>query len=153
MRLQVIIPLIILLIFSYLIFIFPFEVISSWLDRSTSLQETILSTAFVYLVCLYYFRSKSSNKIVKFFVYEGMGIGTISLFIVIFILIISLALSINDTQKIFIFFIIFFPSIIYGFLNAKNVIGTTTGGFADILPFPRHLDTATKTNTTITQTP
>ena len=121
MRLQVIIPLIILLIFSYLIFIFPFEVISSWFGRSTSLQETILSTAFVYLVCLYYFRSKSSNKIVKFFVYEGMGIGTISLFIVIFILIVSSPLSINDTQKIFIFFIIFFPSIIYGFLNAKNV--------------------------------
>ena len=121
MRLQVIIPLIILLIFSYLIFIFPFEVISSWLGQSSSLQETILSTVFVYLVCLYYFRSKSSNKIVKFFVYEGMGIGTISLFIVIFILIVSLALSINDTQKIFIFFIIFFPSIIYGFLNAKNV--------------------------------
>ena len=122
MRLQVIIPLIILLIFSYLIFIFPFEVISSWLGRSTSLQETFLSTSFVYLVCLYYFRSKSSNKIVKFFVYEGMGIGTISLFTVIFILMVSLLLSINNTQKIFIFFIIFFPSIIYGFFNAKNVI-------------------------------
>ena len=121
MRLQVIIPLIILLIFSYLIFIFPFEVISSWLGRSTSLQETIISTTFVYLVCLYYFRSKSSNKIVKFFVYEGMGIGTISLFVVIFILMVSLVVTINDTQKIFIFFIIFFPSIIYGFLNAKNV--------------------------------
>ena len=121
MRLQVIIPLIILLIFSYLIFIFPFEVISSWLGRSTSLQETILSTAFVYLVCLYYFRSKSSNKIVKFFVYEGMGIGTISLFVVIFILMVSLVVTINDAQKIFIFFIIFFPSIIYGFINAKKV--------------------------------
>ena len=121
MRLQVIIPLIILLIFSYIIFIFPFEVISSWLDRSTSLQETILSTAFVYLVCLYYFRSKSSNKIVKIFVYEGMGIGTISLFVVIFILMVSLVVTINDSQKIFIFFIIFFPSIIYGFFNAKNV--------------------------------
>ena len=121
MRLQVIIPLIILLIFSYLIFIFPFEVISSWLGRSTSLQETILSTAFVYLVCLYYFRSKSSNKIVKFFVYEGMGIGTISLFVVIFILMVSLVVTINDAQKIFIFFIISFPSIIYGFFNAKNV--------------------------------
>ena len=121
MRLQVIIPLIILLVFSYLIFIFPFEVISLWFGRPTSLQETIISTTFVYLVCLYYFRSKSSNKIVKFFVYEGMGIGTISLFIIIFILIVSLPLSINDTQKIFIFFIIFFPSIIYGFFNAKNV--------------------------------
>ena len=121
MRLQVIIPLIILLIFSYLIFIFPFEVISSWLGRSSSLQETILSTVFVYLVCLYYFRSKSSNKIIKFFVYEGMGIGTISLFTVIFILMVSLVVTINDTQKIFIFFIVFFPSIIYGFFNAKNV--------------------------------
>ena len=121
MRLQVIIPLIILLIFSYLIFIFPFEVLSSWLGRTTSLQETILSTAFVYLVCLYYFRSKSSNKIVKIFVYEGMGIGTISLFVVIFILMVSLVVTINDSQKIFIFFIIFFPSIIYGFFNAKNV--------------------------------
>jgi predicted MPP superfamily phosphohydrolase len=121
MKLKAIIPLIILLIFSYIIFIFPFEVISSWLGRSAPLQETILSTAFVYLVCLYYFRSKSSNKIVKFFVYEGMGIGTISLFIVIFILMVSLVVTISDTQKIFIFFIIFFPSIIYGFVNAKKV--------------------------------
>ena len=121
MRLQFIIPLIILLVFSYLIFIFPFEVISSWFGRPTSLQETIVSTTFVYLVCLYYFRSKSSNKIVKFFVYEGMGIGTISLFIVIFILIVSLAITISETHKIFIYFIIFFPSIIYGFLNAKHV--------------------------------
>lgn len=82
MKPRVLIPLTILLIFSYLIFIFPFEIISSWLGYSTSLQETVLSTAFVYLVCLYYFRSKSSNKIIKLFVYEGIGIGTLSLFIV-----------------------------------------------------------------------
>ena len=122
MRLQVIIPLIILLIFSFLIFIFPFEIISSWLGHPTSVQETVLSTAFVYLVCLYYFRSKSSNKFIKLFVYEGMGIGTLSLFIVFFILLISLVLNISDIQKIFIFLMIFFPSIIYGFLNAKKVI-------------------------------
>ena len=78
MKPRVLIPLTILLIFSYLIFIFPFEIISSWLGYSTSLQETVLSTAFVYLVCLYYFRSKSSNKIIKLFVYEGIGIGTLS---------------------------------------------------------------------------
>ena len=73
------------------------------------------------LVCLYYFRSKSSNKLIKFFVYEGMGIGTISLFIVIFILVISLVITISDTQKILIYFLTFFPSIIYGFINAKKV--------------------------------
>src|SRR5210317_2317155 len=103
MKIRLVVPLVIFLIFSYLIFIFPFEIISSWLGRSTPLQETILSTAFVYLTCLYYFRSKSSNKIIKFFIYEGMGIGTISLFIVIFILSISLVFSISETQKIVIF--------------------------------------------------
>ncbi|AFS48439.1 Calcineurin-like phosphoesterase [alpha proteobacterium HIMB59] len=121
MKPRVLIPLTILLIFSYLIFIFPFEIISSWLGYSTSLQETVLSTAFVYLVCLYYFRSKSSNKIIKLFVYEGIGIGTLSLFIVFFILLISFILNINEAQKIFIFFITFIPLIIYGFFNAKIV--------------------------------
>lgn len=121
MKLRIIIPLTILLLFSYLIFIFPFETISSWLGHTTSIQETILSTTFVYLVCLYYFRSKSSNKLIKLFVYEGMGIGTISLFIVIFILATSLVINISDNQKIFIYFLIFFPSIIYGFINAKNL--------------------------------
>ena len=121
MKLRIIIPLTILLLFSYLIFVFPFETIALWLGRTTSYQETILSTALVYLVCLYYFRSKSSNKLIKFFVYEGMGIGTISLFIVIFILVISLVITISDTQKILIYFLTFFPSIIYGFINAKKV--------------------------------
>ena len=121
MKLRIIIPLTILLLFSYLIFVFPFETIALWLGRTTSYQETILSTAIVYLVCLYYFRSKSSNKLIKFFVYEGMGIGTISLFIVIFILLISLVITISDTQKTFIYFLTFFPSIIYGFINAKKV--------------------------------
>ena len=67
MKIRLVVPLVILLIFSYLIFIFPFEIISSWLGRSTSLQETMISTAFVYLICLYYFRSKSSNKIITAF--------------------------------------------------------------------------------------
>ena len=85
------------------------------------LYGSILSTAFVYLVCLYYFRSKSSNKLIKFFVYEGMGIGTISFFIVSFILATSSVITISDKQKIFIYFLIFFPLIIYGFINAKKV--------------------------------
>ena len=121
MKIRLIVPLAILLIFTYLIFIFPFEIISSWLGRSTSLQETMISTAFVYLICLYYFRSKSSNKIIKFFVYEGLGIGTVSLFIVFLILITSSVFTVSESQKVLIFFIIFFPSIIFGFLNAKKV--------------------------------
>ena len=45
MKLRIIIPLTILLLFSYLIFVFPFETIALWLGRTTSYQETILSTA------------------------------------------------------------------------------------------------------------
>ena len=121
MKLRIVIPLTILLVFSYLIFVFPFETISSWLGRSSSLQETIFSTSFIYLVYLYYFRTKSKNKFIKFFVYEGIGIGAVSLFIVIFILAVSLVVTISNTLKIYIYFIIFFPSIIYGLINAQNV--------------------------------
>lgn len=53
--------------------------------------------------------------------YEGLGIGTVSLFIVFLILIISLVFAVSESQKVFIFFIIFFPSVIFGFLNAKKV--------------------------------
>lgn len=121
MKVRELISIIVLYFISYLIFIFPFDVLSSWLGKPTSIFEAIISTTIVFSLCLYYFRSKSTNKIIKFFVYEGMGIGTISLFIVIFILSISLVFNISETQKIVIFVIIFFPSLVFGFLNAKRV--------------------------------
>ena len=119
MKLSVITPLFILLIFTYLVFIFPFEILASWIGKPGSPFEIILSTLVVYFICLYYFRSKNSNKILKFFVYEGVGIGSVSLFIIIPLLFIELLLDIPDKYKLISFFSFQIPLLIYGFLNAR----------------------------------
>ena len=119
MKLSVITPLFILLIFTYLVFIFPFETLASWIGRPSSSFEIIISTLIVYFICLYYFRSKRSNKIIKIFVYEGVGIGSVSLFIIIPLLFIELFLDIPDKYKLISFFSLQIPLLIYGFLNAR----------------------------------
>lgn len=121
MKLSVITPLFILLIFTYLVFIFPFEILASWIGRPGSYFEIILSTLVVYFICLYYFRSKNSNKILKFFVYEGVGIGSVSLFIIIPLLLIELLLDIPDKYKLISFFSLQIPLLVYGFLNARSL--------------------------------
>ena len=83
MKVRELISIIVLYFISYLIFIFPFDVLSSWLGKPTSIFEAIISTTIVFSLCLYYFRSKSTNKIIKFFVYEGFGIGTVSFFLIL----------------------------------------------------------------------
>ena len=119
MKLSVITPLFVLLIFTYLVFIFPFEILASWIGKPGSSFEIISSTLVVYFICLYYFRSKHSTKILKFFVYEGVGIGSVSLFIIIPLLFIELFLDIPDKYKLISFFSLQIPLLIYGFLNAR----------------------------------
>ena len=121
MKLSHIPPLIILFIFVYLVFIFPFEILISWLGIPNSPLEIILATFIVYLICLYYFRSKSSNKILKFFIYEGVGVGSISLFIVVPLLFIELFFYIPNQIKLISFFSLQIPLLVYGFWNAKSI--------------------------------
>ena len=80
MKVRVMLSIITLYFISYLIFIFPFDVLSTWLGNPTSLFEVFITTTLVFSLCLYYFRSKSTNKFIKIFVYEGFGIGTVSFF-------------------------------------------------------------------------
>ena len=121
MKLSIITPLFILFIFVYLVFIFPFEILISWLGISNSPLKIISSTFIIYLICLYYFRSKSSNKILKFFIYEGVGVGSISLFIVVPILFIELFIYIPNQIKLISFFSLQIPLLVYGFWNAKAI--------------------------------
>ena len=115
------ISLIVLYIISYLIFIFPFDVLSSWLGKPTSLLEVLICTTIVFALCLYYFRSKSTNKIIKFFVYEGFGIGTVSLFIIIPLCIFNYFKILIEYQLVILFFSIQIPAIFYGYVNSKNL--------------------------------
>ena len=111
---------IILFAFSYLIFIFPFDILSTWLGKPTSLFEALLGTTIVFGICLYYFKSKSTNKIIKFLVYEGIGVGTVSFFIILPLIIISYV-KIIDFHLALLFFTFQIPAIIYGYVNSKKL--------------------------------
>ena len=118
---RALISLVILFVISYLIFIFPFDILSSWLGYPSKLHESLLATSVVFAFCLYYFRSKSTNKIIKFFVYEGFGIGTVSFLIVLPLIVISYFQILINYQLVIIFFSIQIPAIIYGYMNSKKL--------------------------------
>ena len=118
---RALISLVILFVVSYLIFIFPFDILSSWLGYPSKLHESLLATSVVFALCLYYFRSKSTNKIIKFFVYEGFGIGTVSFFIILPLIVISYFQILINYQLVIIFFFIQIPAIIYGYMNSKKL--------------------------------
>ena len=121
MNLKLIFSLFILLIFTFLVFVLPFEIVVSWMGYQGSIVEPVFSTAFIYVICLYYFRSKSSNKIIKTLVYEGVGIGSLSLFIVLPILFFDLIIDLSDQFKLYVFFIFQIPLLIFGFWNARGL--------------------------------
>ncbi len=118
---KALISLVILFVISYLIFIFPFDILSSWLGNPSKLHESLLATSVIFALFLYYFRSKSTNKIIKFFVYEGFGIGTVSFFIILPLIVISYFQILINYQLVTIFFSIQIPAIIYGYMNSKKL--------------------------------
>ena len=121
MKVRELISIIVLYFISYLIFIFPFDVLSSWLGKPTSIFEAIISTTIVFSLCLYYFRSKSTNKIIKFFVYEGFGIGTVSFFLILPFIVVEYFNIINNYKLAVIFFALQIPCIIYGYINSRKI--------------------------------
>ena len=121
MKVRELISIIVLYFISYLIFIFPFDVLSSWLGKPTSIFEAIISTTIVFSLCLYYFRSKSTNKIIKFFVYEGFGIGTVSFFLILPFIAVEYFDIISNYKLAVIFFTIQLPCIIYGYINSRKI--------------------------------
>ena len=121
MTLRSIFPLIILLIFVYVVFVFPFEIIATWLGHPGGTLELIISTLVIYLICLFYLRTKNSNKLLKFLVYEGVGVGSISLFIIVPILFLDIFILIPNNIKITIFFFFQIPLLIFGLFNARKI--------------------------------
>ena len=106
---------------SYLIFIFPFDVLSTWLGNPTSLLEVFITTTLVFSLCLYYFRSKSTNKFIKIFVYEGFGIGTVSFFLILPLIAFEYLKIVSSYNLAIFFFFIQIPTIIYGYINSKKI--------------------------------
>mgnify|MGYP003325394450 CR=1 FL=1 len=91
---------VILLIITYLFYIFPFETLNKFLFNQTqSFQYSLINTLIFYILILYYLRSHNTFKPLKIFVYEGLGIGFISF------IIISICIFLNFILQISTFFI------------------------------------------------
>ena len=121
MSLKVLISLITLYLISYLIFIFPFVILSTWLGKPTSILEILITTTLVFVLCLYYFRSNTTNKFIKFFVYEGFGIGTVSFFLILPLIVIEYFNIFTNYKLAIFFFTIQIPSVIYGYFNSTKI--------------------------------
>ena len=82
---------------TYFIYVYPFEILNELLfnekvNRRTSLYYTIIISVLI----IFYFRSYVSLKPLKMFIYEGMGIGFISFWIVTTAIIIDGIFNINS---------------------------------------------------------
>ena len=77
-------------IISYFIYVYPFEILNEFLfNEISNRRSSLLTSLFISILVIFYFRSKNTFQPLKFFVYEGMGIGFISFWIVNILLIVS----------------------------------------------------------------
>ena len=107
---------------SYFIYIYPFEILSDLiLNEKVSRQNSFYSTLFVSLLVVYYFRSHNSFFLLKLFVYEGMGVGFISFWIINLALMISLTNFLNDYQLGITSLTLIIILSIYGMFNARFI--------------------------------
>jgi len=105
---------------SYFIYIYPFEILSDLiLNEKVSRKNSFYSTLLVSLLVIYYFRSYNTFFLLKLFVYEGMGVGFISFWIINLSLIISLTNFLNDYQLGIISLILIIMLSVYGLINAR----------------------------------
>ena len=86
----------IIFIVCYFIYIFPIEILNEFLfneriSRSYSLYYTVLVSVLV----IFYFRTYNTFKPLRIFVYEGMGVGFISFWIINIALLINYFFAIN----------------------------------------------------------
>ncbi len=80
-----------LFLITYFIYVYPFSILNKFLfQRNIFEVSSFFLTFFFYLIILFYFKSQNTVFILKLFVYEGMGIGFISFWIV------NLGLIINN---------------------------------------------------------
>ena len=81
----------IVFIISYFLYIYPFEILNELLFKETTSRRTSLYYTFlVSVLVIFYFRSRNTFLPLKLFVYEGMGIGFISFWVINIALIVNI---------------------------------------------------------------
>ena len=112
----------VIFIISYFIYIYPLEILNNFLFNEIPNRRTsFLYSLIISILVVFYFRSKNTFVPLKFFIYEGMGVGFISFCIINISLIINY-FNIIDEKKLGIIslFLILIISL-YGFLFGRLI--------------------------------
>jgi len=112
----------VIFIISYFIYIYPFEILNEFLfNEKSNRRHSLLYSLFISVLIIFYFRSNNTFSPLKFFVYEGMGVGFISFCIINISLIINYLNIINEyTLGILALFFIIIISLI-GFFYGRLI--------------------------------
>ena len=90
----------IVFIISYFLYIYPFEILNELLFKETTSRRTSLYYTFlVSVLVIFYFRSRNTFLPLKLFVYEGMGVGFISFWVINIALILNI-MNIYDSYSL-----------------------------------------------------
>jgi len=112
---------------TYFIYVYPFEVLNELIfNEKPNRRSSFYYTIIISVLIIFYFRSYTSLKPLRIFIYEGMGIGFISFWIMTLANLINFIFSINSYSigiiSLFIIIILTFISFIFGFkINFKNI--------------------------------
>ena len=113
---------IILLLVTYLFYIFPFEILNELLfNQIQSFEYSLINTLIFYILILYYLRSHNTFKPLKIFVYEGLGIGFISFMVISICIIFNSVLQINTFFVGIISLILIILIYLFGSYNARTI--------------------------------
>ena len=113
---------IILLVITYLFYIFPFETLNKLLFNQTqSFQYSLINTLIFYTLIFYYLRSHNTFKPLKIFVYEGLGIGFISFIIISICVFFNSILQVNTFFIGIISLILIILIYLFGSYNARTI--------------------------------
>ena len=90
---------VLLFIVTYLLFVYPSEVIELLIFNGEIFNlKSLLTTLFINLLILTYFRTFNTNRLLKLFVTEGIGIGFVSFWITSLSLIFSFLIRQYQTK-------------------------------------------------------
>ena len=106
-------------ILAYFIYVYPFEILNNFLfNEKTNRKSSLIYSLCISILVIFYFRSKNTFFPLKIFIYEGMGIGFISFWIINFSLIINYFDIISQYKlgiiSLFLIIFITFIGLIYG---------------------------------------
>ena len=112
---------------TYFIYVYPFEILNELIfSEKPNRRSSFYYTIIISVLIIFYFRSYASLKPLRIFIYEGMGIGFISFWIMTFANLINMILNISSYSigiiSLFTIITLTLISFIFGFkINFKNI--------------------------------